>query len=94
MRRVELWADPFDSQARSGQATPDRRPLHLDRRVISLEPIKRARHDDAIRDAFDEGTVVGFFLGVLAMALVWLILSGLLVHLAVVVVHAVFGGRG
>lgn len=86
MRRLELWADE-----------QDRAPLGLDRRVISLEPIRRTRDDHARRDAFDEGTIVGFGLGVLAMALVWLILSGLLVRLALVLVGAIisiFTGTG
>jgi hypothetical protein len=77
MRLVELWADE-----------PPRPPLCLDPRVISLEPIKRARQADARRAAYDDGTIIGFFLGVLAMALVWAILSGLLMRLAVVLVHA------
>jgi hypothetical protein len=75
----------------------ERVPLCLDRRVISLEPIRRARHEHARRDAYDEGTVVGFFLGIAAMALVWLILSGLLVRLAFVIVGAavsIFTGNG
>jgi hypothetical protein len=78
MRRVELWTED------------DRAPLRLDPRVISLEPIRRARHDDAVHNAYDEGTVVGFFLGIAAMALVWLVLSGLLLRVMIAVVGAVF----
>jgi hypothetical protein len=79
MRRVELWADERE-----------RAPLRLDRRVISLEPIRRSRQEEDRRDAYDEGTVVGFFLGICAMLLVWAILSGLLVRLAVALVGAVY----
>ena len=79
MRLIQLWADE-----------PDRPPLRLDSRVISLEPIRRARHDDAVHNAYDEGTVVGFFLGVASMALVWLILSGLLLRVMIALVGGAF----
>lgn len=78
MRLVELWADE-----------PDRTPLHLDSRVISLEPIRRARRDDALKAAYDDGTVVGFYLGVSAAVLAWLILSGMLVSLMVAAVRGI-----
>jgi hypothetical protein len=78
MRRVELWTED------------DRAPLRLDSRVISLEPIRRARRDDEVHNAYDEGTVVGFFLGIAAMALVWLVLSGMLLRVMIAVVGAVF----
>ena len=78
MRRVELWTED------------DRAPLRLDSRVISLEPIRRARHDDAVHNAYDEGTVVGFFLGLASMALVWLVLSGLLLRLLIALVGGAF----
>ena len=85
MRLVELWADE-----------PDRTPLHLDSRVISLEPYKRNTLESARRAAYDDGTIVGFFLGVAAAVLAWLILSGLLLRIAVAIVAGVvwlLGGR-
>jgi tetrahydromethanopterin S-methyltransferase subunit B len=82
MRRVELWTED------------DRAPLRLDPRVISLEPYQRNRQEAARRDAYDDGVAVGFFLGLAAMALVWLILSGLLLRLMVAAVGAVFWALG
>ena len=79
MRLIQLWADE-----------PDRPRLRLDSRVISLEPIRRARHDDAVHNAYDDGTVVGFFLGLAAMALVWLVLSGLLLRVMIAAVGGAF----
>jgi hypothetical protein len=78
MRRVELWTED------------DRAPLRLDSRVISLEPYQRDRQETARRDAYDEGTVVGFFLGLAAMALVWLVLSGLLLRVMIAAVGGAF----
>ncbi|HXJ30606.1 MAG TPA: hypothetical protein VN903_00870 [Polyangia bacterium] len=78
MRRLELWADE-----------PDRTPLCLDSRVMSLEPYRRNSLESARRAAYDDGTIVGFFLGVAAAVLAWLILSGLLLRLAVAIVHGV-----
>jgi hypothetical protein len=72
MRRVELWADE-----------PDRPHLRLSPKVISLEVIKRQRHDDQVANALDEGTAIGFGLGLLAALLVWAILSGALMTLMV-----------
>lgn len=76
MRVLELWADE-----------PERAPLRLDPRVISLEPLRRARRDERVQEAYDDGTVTGFFLGVCAAVLAWAILSGLLVRVVVAVVH-------
>jgi hypothetical protein len=71
MRRIELWADE-----------PERPHLRLSPKVISLETAKRARRDEARRAAYDEGTCVGFFLGICACGIVWVVLSGLLVAVA------------
>lgn len=75
MRLLQLWADE-----------PDRAPLHLDSRVISLEPIRRARRDEQLRDAYNDGTIIGFYLGVAACLLVLAILSGLLVRIMIALV--------
>jgi len=86
MRRIELWGDD-----------PDRKCLRLDRSVISLEPYRRDRHEASRREAYDEGTVVGFFLGLAAAGLVWLILSGALLGVMIglvgVVVRLATGSR-
>ena len=78
MRRVELWADE-----------PDRPPLCLDSRVISREPYRRNTLESARRAAYDEGTIVGFYLGVAAAVLAWLILSGVLLRVMVAIVAGV-----
>jgi hypothetical protein len=72
MRRLTLWADE-----------PDRSPLRLDSRVISLEPIRRERRDQRVQDAYDDGTTHGFFLGLAAAALAWLFLSGCIVRVGI-----------
>jgi hypothetical protein len=86
VKRLELWADE-----------PDRKCLRLDRSVISLEPYRRDRHEASRREAYDEGTAIGFFLGLAAAGLVWLILSGALLGVMIglvgVVVRLATGSR-
>lgn len=56
--------------------------------LIQLHPAQPARYHQAVRDAYDDGVMLGFFYGLLAGAIAWLILSGNLVRLCVVLVRS------
>lgn len=71
-----------------------REPLQLRPDALTTYQRQSQQRFRALQDAEDDGVLLGFFYGLGAAALAWLLLSGALVKILVTIVSAILHGRG